>query len=233
MEFITSPKIISLLAIVILFLLSLWILWSPLRNILAYYRLQRILKKSGMACLTDIYINDGMEGSLYMEYLILHARGILLLSIKPYRGHIFAAEQIELWTQVIRHHSYKFNNPLTQLDADIQLLQSMLPEIKIESYVLFTPGSQFPKGKPQRVLELQEFREIAAALQQDDAQTALPLKLKEAWQHLAGQARPARQLRLGAFCEAGDLRRFFLGLMACSFSIAWFMYQVLLWGHTL
>ena len=117
-----------------------------------------------------------MDGKIFIEYLILMPNKILLLGVKKYRGLIFAAEKIDLWTQVIGTKSYKFENPLRQLERDSLTLNSKIENTTVEEKVLFIKGSEFPKGKPEKVVEISDIKEwprnyiasdISAALDAD------------------------------------------------------------------
>ncbi|MGD9385440.1 MAG: hypothetical protein PVF28_02730, partial [Thioalkalispiraceae bacterium] len=107
-----------LLAVLIGF--ALYLSWSPLQQLLVHWRLHSLVNRLGKASLKNVYIPDDLGEMIYVEQLILRPTELLLVMIKPFRGNIFAAEQIDLWTQVVGHRSYKFANPLHQQERDLQ-----------------------------------------------------------------------------------------------------------------
>ncbi len=163
-------------AIILLFGLMSQSFW--IKEFLAEYKLNRLLKRIGTKSLHNITIEDGMDGRVLIENLILLPSKILLLGVKKYRGVIFAAEKIDLWTQVINNKSYKFENPLRQLENTISLLNSKLKNTKIEENILFVKGSEFPKGKPEKVLTIAELKNLAS----HDSYMDLDESLRKDWE---------------------------------------------------
>ena len=181
--------------------------WSPWSQIFAHWRLHSLVNKLGKASIRNVYVPDGLGEQLYLEQVILQEDKILLITIKPYRGNIFAAEQIESWTQVVGHHSYKFKNPLHQQQTDLQVLHGMFPKIAIEGWVVFAKGCRFPKGKPERVIEYEMLKGLG--------KTTIEVKpmVQDAWDRLLGEAVSAKNMRQSILYRRGDKRRLTLGLM--------------------
>ncbi len=153
-----NPDIVtwSVAGCIILFTLLMHRKWF--KDVRAERKLNNSLKKAGIESLHNVSIPDGMEGNIFIEHLILTAQGIYLVVVKRFRGVIFAAEKIDLWTQVVGNKSYKFENPLHQLEEDIPLLNALCKYSKVEPRVLFIPGSEFPKGKPEHIISVDELK---------------------------------------------------------------------------
>ena len=71
--------------------LALYLSWSPIQQLLSHWRLQSLVSKLGIASLRNVYIPDGLGDVIYVEQLILRPAELLLITIKPFRGNIFAA----------------------------------------------------------------------------------------------------------------------------------------------
>lgn len=181
--------------------------WSPWSQILAHWRLHSLVNKLGKASLRNVYVPDGLGDELYLEQLILQTDKLLLITIKPFRGNIFAAEHIDLWTQVVGHHSYKFRNPLHQLQTELQVLKGLFPKINVEGWVVFAKGCRFPKGKPESVIEYDSLKDSGQS-----ANEVQPL-VQEAWDKLLAEAVPAKAMRQSILYRRGDKRRLILGLI--------------------
>ncbi len=143
----------GLILILGLFLQSIWI-----KEYIREWKLNSLLKNVGAESLHNVSITDGMDGKIFIEHLILTPDNILLLAVKKFRGLIFAAEKIDLWTQVIGKKSYKFENPLHQIENDILALNAKIENTKILGKVLFISGSEFPKGKPEDVIAISDIK---------------------------------------------------------------------------
>jgi hypothetical protein len=166
--------IAGLIIILGLLLQSVWI-----KEYVCEWQLNHLLKNIGSESLHNVTIPDGMDGKIFIEYLILTPNKILLLGVKRYQGLIFAADKIDLWTQVIGNKSYKFDNPLRQLENDAVALNSIIEHSKIEGKVLFINGSEFPKGKPGNVITISDVKEW-----DEDQPSDIPEALHADWKQL-------------------------------------------------
>ena len=197
--------------------LALYLIWSPMQQLLVHWRLHSLVNKLGKASLRNVYIPDGLGDMIYIEQLILRPSELLLVTVKPFRGNIFAAEQIDLWTQVIGHHSYKFTNPLHQQERDLQALSAVVPKQPVNSMVVFSKGCRFPKGKPEKVCDYQELKKLANEQHNLEINPAL----QEAWQTLSAQAEVAENMRQPVLYRKGDKKRLILGFMTGLLAIAY------------
>lgn len=200
--------------------IAMLVAWPPLQKILAHRYMQRLISRLGIDSLRHISLMDGADVPLYIEYLILRSDGLLLLIVKPFRGNIFAAEKIENWTQVFRHRSFKFGNPLHELETNLLALRGMLPEINIRGLVIFTQGAVFPKGKPDNVCNFEELKQLASQRANSD----IPDSLRQIWGQLSDNVQRDKRLNPTILYQKGDKRRLFLGtflLFGCLIYLAW------------
>lgn len=153
-----NPDFVTWSVAGLLFLSGLLLQKNWIKECISEWKLNYLLKNIGVESLHYITIPDGMDGKIFIENLILMPNKILLLGVKKYRGLIFAADKIDQWTQVIGNKSYKFDNPLHQLENDALTLNSKIEYSKVEGKVLFINGSEFPKGKPDNVIEISEIK---------------------------------------------------------------------------
>ena len=52
--------------------------------------------------------------------------------------------------------SYRFSNPLYDLDCQIKAVSECVPNIQVDGYLFFDHLAEFPKGRPDRVLQLDQ-----------------------------------------------------------------------------
>ena len=137
--------------LVVLIIISITIALPALIKITNRWRLHSKIRTLGNDFIQYVNIPDGLGGSLFYEYIILNNDGLTIYNIARYQGNIFAADTIEVWTQVENNRSYKFPNPLLELESKKVALVAQLPDIPIRSGVLVAKNVIFPKGKPERV----------------------------------------------------------------------------------
>lgn len=167
---------------------------------LIYYRFRRvhsasrimdeILKNYRRDEVNHLIIPDGMGGLIEIERLVLTDQGLLIIETYPISGHLFGADHIEQWTQIIDGKSYKFTNPLRHCHNIRESLQALVPKIPVFCRVVFTADSNFPKGKPAEASVLATLADdLAAAFEHAKA----PQRLDDAWQRITRIGRTDQQ----------------------------------------
>ncbi len=116
------------------------------------WRLQRSLDRIGCEQIRGLLCDDGLDGRHEIDRLALVDDAIVIVSYKPYRGNIYCAEQIDQWTQVIGQKSFKFANPLYELENQIASLRLIVGKAPVRGFLYFGQGAVFPKGHPDSVL---------------------------------------------------------------------------------
>lgn len=179
-----NPTLVTWLVTGLILLLGLFLQSAWIKECAREWKLNKLLKNIGTESLHNVNISDGMDGKIFIEHLILTPSNILLLGVKKFRGLIFAAEKIDLWTQVVGNKSYKFENPLHQLENDAIILNSRIESTKIVGKVLFINGSEFPKGKPEDVIAISDIKDWS----EEYAKADIPEALVADWNQLASLA---------------------------------------------
>lgn len=176
---VNNPALLTWAIAGLIIMLGLFLQWEWIKEYVCEWQLNHLLKNVGSKSLHNVAIPDGVDGKIFIEYLILTPTKILLLGVKKYRGLIFAADNIDLWTQVIGNKSYKFDNPLRQLENDTLALNSIVEHSKVEGKVLFINGSEFPKGKPNNVITVPDVKKW-----HEEHASDIPETLSEDWDKL-------------------------------------------------
>ena len=176
------------LAVLVLLLIGIY-LWRYFFKPDSEKIFSRTIRQISKYVLHNVVIPDAVEGSSYIDWLVLTPRGILVLSQKPYSGMIFAAENISQWTQVVGRRSYSFDNPLQQLEVDVVTIKSLIPNAPVKGYVVFDQDSYFPKGKPNKALTLKEVKQNISVLKEG----AISPELKEFWDKLCSVLKEAKK----------------------------------------
>ncbi|MDX1572662.1 MAG: nuclease-related domain-containing protein [Methylophaga sp.] len=142
----------SIVIIALLLLLTTWLLFRlKARRQSANYRIHKILKPHQFAEARQLIIPDGIGGLLEIEHLVMLKQGLLIMHRFPLSGHLYGAEKIDQWTQLVDGRSYKFANPLMHLLHVQQSLSLLAPKVPIYTHVVFSGHCNFPKGKPDKV----------------------------------------------------------------------------------
>jgi len=180
------PAIIAI-AIAAILLLVILVLGKSIRNQFEQFRLTRAIKRLGTASMNNVVISDGLDGHVFVEHLVLRPNQVLVVSVRRYPGAIFAAENMDMWAQVTDGGSYKFPNPLHEIETATAAVKSHLPDVAVNGIILFGRDSTFPKGKPDGVMHVSEIAKLPAA----NREAVISEPVKKAWDRLRELKTPA------------------------------------------
>ena len=172
------PQLVGLIAV--LLLSTALLLRTPIKHWFEKLSFKRAVQRLGIETINDLVLPDGMEGFVFIDYVILTPPDILVVSVKKYPGIIFASENIDQWTQLIGKRSYKFDNPLREVQVKVIAVKQYLPDTHVKGLVIFHRGSSFPKGKPDGVKQVNEIVDQKSAAQNQ----TLSQELEEGWNML-------------------------------------------------
>lgn len=206
-------------SVALLFLvIAIMLQWQPLQNYFRERSILKVIERSGREVLHDVMLPDGLGGYTYIEHLVLTSEVILILYLKRYRGIIFAGDNIDEWTQVINNHSYRFPNPLRQIELDVMSVNSLVKDARVEGKVVFTKGSEFPKGKPDNVML---FSELEQNLKDFSAGEVNPL-VRTSWKRLAEQVEPcSKDFIKGMKEQSSNTGQVVLAVVFMLISVGW------------
>lgn len=151
------------------------------------WRMQHVLNRIGSEQIRDLVCDDGLDGYYHIDRLALTSAGILLIAYKAYGGNIFCAEKISEWTQVVGQKSFKFENPLFELENQLTAIRSIVGNVPIEGYLFFSHSARFPKGHPKNVLN----PENVPAFFLDAKPDAISTENRAAWEQLRAHQKTA------------------------------------------
>jgi len=117
-------------------------------------RTRYCLNHLGLKQVVNFSFPDGLGNHSTVDRLIMRQDGISLLVFKQYPGSIFCADDIDEWTQLLVGKSYRFKNPLVDLDYQIKAVSAIVPDVPVNGFLFFDYQARFPKGCPERVISL-------------------------------------------------------------------------------
>jgi hypothetical protein len=143
-----------------------------------------------VACdsLRDIMVPDAAGGPVHIDYLLLTARGMLVIDYRDVAGVIFGGEHMDEWAVMSRSRRFTFPNPLGPLYDRVTAVRLAAGDAPVDGRVVFTERGRFPKGQPPQVTMLDELqREFPPAA--GDLQGGA--RWQEQWQRVKDVATPS------------------------------------------
>lgn len=171
-------NIVGLAAFLLVTIVFFILLYRWVQN--RFSSLEHLIRKNARDVLVDIELPDGVGGTVYIDFLVLHSNGIFVLDYKDYAGVLFGGELTEQWTQVVNNKSFRFENPLYQNQQRVSVIKDLIPSGNVTGMVIFSDEGEFPRGKPDNVMLVREFR---SGVLKKTSQSISPLVIDE-WQGL-------------------------------------------------
>jgi len=160
-----------------------WLIWR--RRTAMQRQLRAAINAIAHATLRDIFLPDGMDGHIHLDYLLLTDNGLLVLDVKDIRGAIFGAAKMDQWAVMHGTQRYTFRNPLGPLTEKVGAVKALARNTAVEGLIIFMPHGEFPKGLPEHSCLLDDL--------QNRTKGAAPAPgLNECWERLRELAQPAK-----------------------------------------
>ena len=137
------------------------------------------LNRLGFKQIANLKCPDGLGHHFIIDRLILRHDGITLLIYKRFPGKIFCADKIDDWTQMLGNKSYRFKNPLYDLDCQIKAVSACVPNVPINGFLFFDHLTEFPKGHPDRIIHLKKIPEELKRNKHDEVKTSVMAAWKQ------------------------------------------------------
>ena len=182
-EFITNDQqlVVGLLSLATLALIA-YLLPVPLRAWRDKRKIRRAIKGIGVKVMRDVNLPDSMGGVINIDFLVLAADAIRVISVKRYDGMIFGSDKTDEWTQTVNSRSYRFPNPDVYLAQQLSAVRSIVGKVPVEGLHLFSDSATFPWDKPDNVLQVKDLtgKNMSRPRLKD-----IPADLNSAWEQLA------------------------------------------------
>ena len=176
-EHLTTIVVVVVLAVL---LLLGFVFAKPIRNWFDRYQVGRAIKRLGSDSLSNVVLSDGIDGHVFIEHLVLTPSKVLVVTVRRYPGAIFAAKNMDMWAQVTDGGSYKFPNPLHEIETATAAVKSHIPNTAVNGIILFGRDSTFPKGKPDGVMHISEITKLPTP----NRDSVISEPVRAAWQRL-------------------------------------------------
>jgi hypothetical protein len=139
--------------------------------------------------LDDVLIDDGLDGEIHLEHVLLTPRGILVVDLRNVDGALFGSERMDQWTVLDGKRRYTFGNPLEPLFARINAVRNLTGDVPVTGRVVLSGRVEFAGGAIERVCELRELEEEFRHAQAEDGGRATDA-FQPVWARRVEAARP-------------------------------------------
>lgn len=168
----------------------LYYLIRALRRRAEWKRLDQSIIDVGSQYVRNVLIPDGMGASMHVDYLLLTARGVLVVDLRDVRGNIFGGDQMTDWTVMNGANRSTFVNPQHALYDRVAAVRQLSGDLPVEGRILFTRRGKFPKGLPRWTLMVDSLPAEFPPVDSDASQDWIA-RYGEGWQLLCAALAPS------------------------------------------
>ncbi|MCB1625017.1 MAG: NERD domain-containing protein [Pseudomonadales bacterium] len=131
----------------------------------------------------NVLVPDGSGGSYHVDFLLLHARGIVVIDWRNLRGNVFGGDQMTEWTVMNGAERFTFPNPLNALYDRIAAVKLVAKDIPVEGRIVFSRRAIFPKGLPKWTVKLDAMLSEFPPMERSQVEAATA-RYRESWDAL-------------------------------------------------
>jgi hypothetical protein len=161
------------------------VIWRKRRDT---QRMEATIDSIAYDVLRNVLIPNGMDGQITLQYLLLTERGLLVLDLLERPGAIFGGDQMVEWTSIGKKRRYTFRNPQHLLYDRLAAVKLLAGNTPVDGRVVFTPRSEFPKGKSTYVMRIDELTSEYAVVDRNRGNVVAAFA--NVWNHVKGSAQP-------------------------------------------
>jgi hypothetical protein len=138
----------------------------------------------------EVLMPDPQGQLLHVDYLLLTARGIVVVDYRNVRGNVFGGDQMNDWTVIDGARRFTFANPQAALYDRMAAVRALATDTPVEGRIVFGRRAKFPKGLPTHSCKLAS---LAADFPAADRQTVgtLPDVWMREWAVLGAACQPS------------------------------------------
>ncbi len=116
--------------------------------------------------LRNVLLPTGSGEQIHVNYLLLTQKGLLLIDLFDAHGVIFAGEKMEQWSIFGPKRHFMISNPLPMLyDRVAAVRQYAGDNVPVDGRIVFSMRGEFPKGRPDAVIRLDELQDLYPAVE--------------------------------------------------------------------
>jgi hypothetical protein len=139
--------------------------------------------------LRNVLLPIGSGDQIHVNYLLLTQKGLLLIDLFDTHGVIFAGEKMAQWSIFGPKRHFMIANPLPMLyDRVAAVRQCAGDDVPVEGRILFSMRGEFPKGRPDDVIRLDELQDQYPVVEKSAGGAAAAFA--DVWNRIKSAAQP-------------------------------------------
>jgi hypothetical protein len=162
---------------------------EKVRQVRARRAIDNVISSVAYDELRNVLLPTGTGDQIHVNCLLLTQKGLLVIDLFDAHGMIFAGEKMEQWSIFGPKRHFMITNPLPILyDRVAALSQFAGDDVPVEGRIVFSMRGEFPKGRPDTVIRLDELQEQFPAVERSAGGAAAAFA--DVWERIRQAAQP-------------------------------------------
>jgi hypothetical protein len=162
---------------------------EKVRQVRARRAIDNVISSVAFDELRNVLLPTGTGDQIHVNYLLLTQNGLLVLDLFDAHGMIFAAEKMEQWSIFGPKRHFMITNPLPMLYDRVAVVRQFAgDDVPVEGRIVFSMRGDFPKGRPEAVIRLDELQDQFPAVER--AAGGAAAAFADVWERIRTSAQP-------------------------------------------
>jgi len=162
---------------------------EKVRQVRARRAIDNVISSVAYDELRNVLLPTGTGDQIHVNCLLLTQKGLLVIDLFDAHGMIFAGEKMEQWSIFGPKRHFMITNPLPILyDRVAALSQFAGDDVPGAGRIVFSMRGEFPKGRPDTVIRLDELQEQFPAVERSAGGAAAAFA--DVWERIRQAAQP-------------------------------------------
>jgi hypothetical protein len=139
---------------------------EKVRQVRARRAIDNVISSVAYDELRHVLLPTGTGDQIHVNCLLLTQKGLLVIDLFDAHGMIFAGEKMEQWSIFGLKRHYMITNPLPMLYDRVAVVRQFAgDDVPVEGRIVFSMRGEFPKGRPETVIRLDELQDQFPAVE--------------------------------------------------------------------
>ena len=166
-----------------------WFIRERVRLIRARRAIDNVISSVAYDELRNVLLPTGTGDQIHVNYLLLTQKGLLLIDLFDAHGMVFAGEKMEQWSIFGPKRHFMITNPLPMLYDRVAVVRHFAgDDVPVEGRIVFSMRGEFPKGRPEAVIRLDELQDAYPVVEKSAGGAAAAFA--EVWGRIKQSAQP-------------------------------------------
>jgi hypothetical protein len=161
---------------------------EQVRHIRARRAIDNVISSVAYDELRNVLLPTGSGDQIHVNYLLLTQKGLLLIDLFDVKGMVFAGEKMAQWSIFGPKRHFMVSNPLPMLYDRVAVVKQFAgDDVQVEGRIVFSMSGEFPKGRPDAVIRLDELQDEFPVVEKAGGAAAA---FADVWSRIRQSAQP-------------------------------------------